>query len=151
MSVYEFHADLRSCLKSSGFHGEITVRDGVITWQPRADLSAEQITAGQAIVAAWDTTAQASWKVTRDRAAVIAGLANGDVQAKALRAVLLIVLDELNAHALKLNAILDAVDGAANLAGLKTAVAAIADYPPRTKAQLLTAITNKVNAGGADS
>ena len=60
-----------------------------------------------------------------------------------LRAFMLIVLDELNLHALKHNAILDAVDAAANLADLKTRVALIADYPSRTEANLRTAVRGK--------
>jgi hypothetical protein len=61
-----------------------------------------------------------------------------------------VILDEFNAHATKMNAILDAVDGAASLAALKTAVALIADYPQRTKAQLLTAMQGKIQAGDTD-
>jgi hypothetical protein len=62
------------------------------------------------------------------------------------RAVLLVILDELNAHALKINALLDAIDAAASLAALKTAVGAISDYPQRTVQQLRTAVRNKLGA-----
>lgn len=64
---------------------------------------------------------------------------------KALKAVALLTQDELNLHALKINAILDAIDGASSLSTLKTAVAAIADYPQRTPAQLKAAFDNKVD------
>lgn len=67
-----------------------------------------------------------------------------------LRAIVAVTLDELNLHALKINAILDAVDGAATLAALKTAVAAIPDYPQRTPAQLVNAIKNKIDGGTVD-
>lgn len=60
------------------------------------------------------------------------------------RAVLLVILDELNLHALKINAILDAIDAAVSLAGLKTAVGTITDYPHRTVQQLRTAVRNKL-------
>lgn len=60
------------------------------------------------------------------------------------RAFALILLDELNLHAARVTAILDAVDGASNLAGLKTAVAAIPDVPQRTIAQLKTALRAKL-------
>ena len=60
------------------------------------------------------------------------------------RAFMLVVLDELNNHALKINAILDAIDAAASLAALKTSVAAIADYPQRTSTQLKTAVRGKL-------
>ena len=59
-----------------------------------------------------------------------------------LRALTGSILDELNAHALKLNAILDAIDGAGNLNEVKTAIAAITDYPQRTIAQVKTVFRN---------
>ena len=55
-----------------------------------------------------------------------------------------VVLDELNAHALKTNEILDAIDGASNLAQVKSAVASIANYPQRTLAQLRNAVRGKI-------
>lgn len=61
-----------------------------------------------------------------------------------LRAVVLMVLDELNAHSAKINALLTAIDNASSLANLKTAVAAISDLPTRTAAQVKTAIRNKL-------
>ena len=64
---------------------------------------------------------------------------------KALKAVALVTQDELNLHALKINAILDAIDAGSTLAQVKTNVAAIADYPQRTPAQLKTAVDNKVD------
>lgn len=69
---------------------------------------------------------------------------------RVLRAIVLLVLDEFNNHALKINAILDAVDQATSLADLKTRVAAIPDYPQRTTAQLITAIKNAIDSGSAD-
>lgn len=60
------------------------------------------------------------------------------------RAFMLMVLDEFNAHSAKMNALLTAIDGAASLAALKTAVAAIADLPTRTAQQLRDGIRNKL-------
>lgn len=68
-----------------------------------------------------------------------------------IRAFMLLVLDELNAHSTKLNSVLTAIDNAASLAQLKTAVAAITDLPVRTAQQLRTAIQNKIDAGDADT
>jgi|GEM_PF-2886537 hypothetical protein len=62
------------------------------------------------------------------------------------RAFALVVLDEINLHATRITAILDAVDGANSLATLKTAVAAIADVPQRTIDQLKTALRNKLGS-----
>jgi hypothetical protein len=88
--------------------------------------------------------------VAANRAGIAALVNAAQREAVLTRAAVLTILDEFNAHALKTNAILDAVDGAASLAALKTAVAAIADYPQRTKAQLLTAMQGKINAGDTD-
>jgi hypothetical protein len=60
------------------------------------------------------------------------------------RGYALVALDELNAHALKTNAILDAVDAATTLADLKTRIAAIADYPQRTIQQMQNAVRSKL-------
>jgi hypothetical protein len=60
------------------------------------------------------------------------------------RGYALVALDELNAHALKTNAILDAVDAATTLADLKTRIAAITDYPQRSIQQMQTAVRNKL-------
>ena len=60
------------------------------------------------------------------------------------RGYALVALDELNAHALKVNSILDAVDAATTLADLKTRVAAITDYPQRTIQQMQNAVRGKL-------
>jgi hypothetical protein len=67
-----------------------------------------------------------------------------------MRGVLLVAIDELNLHALKINSILDAVDASTSLADLKTRIAAIADYPQRTAAQAKNAVKAKINSGDAD-
>lgn len=64
----------------------------------------------------------------------------------AMRAVVLVVRDELNAHAAKINVILTTIDGASTLANLKTAIAAIPDYPTRSITDLRTAIRNKLGS-----
>lgn len=71
----------------------------------------------------------------------IANTINSDAY---LSAFALVVLDELNARANKINAILDAIDGANNLADVKAAIGAIPDYPQRTKAQLKTSVRSKL-------
>jgi len=68
-----------------------------------------------------------------------------------LRAVLLIIVDEFNNHSDKTNAILDAIDGASNLSGLKSSIGAINDLPQRTGAQLRTEVKTKLTNGDADS
>lgn len=61
------------------------------------------------------------------------------------RAFALLVLDEFNDTALKINEILDAIDAATSLAEVKTNIGAIADRQSRTAAQLKTALRAKLN------
>lgn len=90
------------------------------------------------------------FEVIRNRA--VALLAEQQTQnVMVLRALMLVILDELNLHAAKINAILTAIDSGSNLLQVKANILAIADYPARTAAQLRTAINNKLNAGDADS
>jgi len=63
-----------------------------------------------------------------------------------LRAFMLLVMDEFNAHAEKINSILTAIDNGGTLAQVKTEIAAITDYPTRTEQQLRTAIRNKLGS-----
>jgi len=63
-----------------------------------------------------------------------------------IRALSLVLLDELNLHAERTNAILTAVDGAASLAALKTSVLAIQDVPLRTIAQLKNGLRSKLGS-----
>jgi len=61
-----------------------------------------------------------------------------------VRALALLILDEFNAHAAKITAILNAADTATSLATFKTEMTAIADQPQRTQAQLVAAIKAKM-------
>lgn len=61
-----------------------------------------------------------------------------------MRAFALTLLDELNLHAARTTAILNAIDGAATFAAMKTAIAAVVDPPQRTVAQLKTALRSKL-------
>jgi hypothetical protein len=63
-----------------------------------------------------------------------------------LRAFMLTLLDELNAHATKINAILTAIDGAGTFSAMKTSIAAITDYPSRTGTQIKTTVRSKLGS-----
>lgn len=63
-----------------------------------------------------------------------------------MRAFMLVVLDEINLHAQRVTDILNAVDNANDLAGLKAEVALIPDVPTRTEAQLRAAIRGKLGS-----
>lgn len=145
----EFLSRMRRKIKAAGYAGEWRDSDGVVTWIPRVDQTAPQIAAAQAIVASYDAAADAAQQLTEERAAANASLTAND--GALVRATILTILDEFNLHALKINAILDAVDAATSLTDLKTRVGNIVDYPQRTANQLRTSITNKINAGDADS
>ena len=69
-----------------------------------------------------------------------------DRQEDILRAFAALLVDQLNAHAARTNALLDAIDGAASLGALKTAVASIQNLPTVNLAQLRQAIRNKIGA-----
>jgi hypothetical protein len=62
------------------------------------------------------------------------------------RATLLVLLDELNSHADKFNALFAAIAAGTSLADLKTKVAAVGNYPQRTLLQLKTALRNKLGS-----
>ena len=68
-----------------------------------------------------------------------------------LRSVILTMVDEFNRHSERTNAILDAIDGANNLAGLKAAIGVIDNIPTRTGAQLRSAAIAKIKAGDSDT
>ena len=63
-----------------------------------------------------------------------------------MRAFALAVLDEINLHAARITAILDAIDGANNLSSLKSGIGAIDDVPQRSIAQLKSALRGKLGA-----
>lgn len=63
-----------------------------------------------------------------------------------LRALAKMLVSEFNAHANKMNTLLDAIDGAGSLAALKTTVATIQHHPTRTLAQLRQAIRNELGS-----
>jgi hypothetical protein len=69
---------------------------------------------------------------------------------KAYRAVATVLVDEENAIRSWLTDFKAAVAGAATLAALKTAVAALPNMPARTLAQAKTAVQNAINSGTID-
>lgn len=63
-----------------------------------------------------------------------------------LRAFMLIVLDEFNLHAESITGVLNAIDNASNLAGIKADVAPLPDAPQRTEEQLRAAIRSRLGS-----
>ena len=96
----------------------------------------------------WDGTNFVSTKHARLRAAAKSQIASA--REVILRAIAMACLAEFNNHADKINQILDAAGLATSLADFKTRMAAIANYPTRTLAQLIAAINAAIDAGTAD-
>lgn len=65
-------------------------------------------------------------------------------QQTTLRAFAEVLLDELNRHSQKMNALLDGIDAASNLAGVKAAAAAISNHPARTLTDVRDGIRSKL-------
>lgn len=122
------------------------------TWKWSPDMSA--VAGVSPIYWKWDAVAERPVPMTQGERDVVdaARLAAQRTSAmgqltqaeSVLRAFMLLVLDELNAHSAKVNELLDAIDAAGSLAALKTAAAAITDLPQRTEQQLRNAIRNKL-------
>jgi hypothetical protein len=70
----------------------------------------------------------------------------GDKTERLVRALMEVILDEFNLHALKHNAILDSADAATSFADFKARMVLVPDYPARTAAQLVNAIKTKIAA-----
>lgn len=72
---------------------------------------------------------------------------SGFAASRQLKAFAELLVTELNQHSDRTNAILDAIDGAANLSSLKVTIGSIGNLPTRDFDQLKTAINNNVDAG----
>jgi len=130
--------------------GDSGAGEQIIFWnialgtQP-TEVSLDAITDQQVVNAMALRFAQAA-KAAATSSIDIGSAITGDKMERIVRALVLMILDEFNAHAIKTNAILTAIDNASTLAQLKTAVLAIPDYPQRTAAQLVTAIKTQIAA-----
>jgi hypothetical protein len=122
-----------------------------ITFDPAA-TGAQQAAAQNAVATFdWSGTAHAAWELLKDRADATTDLSDLTAPNKLLRALLLTLLDELNALREWLVSFKAATAAATSLTNLQTRVAALPDMPDRTAAQARTAIGNKISSGAADS
>lgn len=121
-------------------------------WIHRPDLSAVRNVPVKYWKISGDTVSEMSVSEKQavddaEKAALINSLVGQyDVKFDAIIQGFLATLDELNAHALKINAILDAADNAVSLADFKTRVALITDYPQRTLQQFKDAVKSRLEA-----
>jgi len=97
--------------------------------------------------AAWDAKLAADLLASQRTAAQADIVSTSDL-GKLERAVADIIINQLNLHTTWENALAAAVAGAATLAALKTAVAAITPVPTVTLAQAKAAIVNDIGSGG---
>lgn len=113
-----------------------------------ADLTAPQKASLDGVVAAHTPNPLGQTLRTRAAAKSLSQLA--DALPAALRAVLLVAVDEINLLRARLRAQDAAVAAATTLADLKTRWAVLANVPDRTAAQAKQAILDKLDSGGAD-
>lgn len=145
-------ADLDEAIRTAGMpiDGVARLNDGTVRIDFHPEATAQQRLDAQAIADGWDWTPLTPVQLLRREATKLMASEQAE-DAALMRAVLLVILDELNLHAAKLNAILTAIDNGANLAAVKTNITAITDYPTRTAQQVRTAIQGKITDGSADS
>lgn len=93
----------------------------------------------------------ATYRNTAARAPAAACYDGTGAEAKALRALAGVLVDELNALRQWVTSFKAACAAATSFADQKTRIAALANVPDRTLAQAKTAIQNKVNAGAVDA
>lgn len=125
---------------------------GNVTIQYAAGATAPQRAAADAALASfdWSDNAQTAWDNLKDRATAQELIDSVTSEAKALRAVVSLLVDELNTLRQWITDFKTATAGAGTLAQFKTAVAALPNLPQRTLAQAKTAIQNAIRGGGAD-
>lgn len=98
------------------------------------------------ITRSWTPWTQAeidAWHVSR-REEIVSQIDNVD---DVVRAAVLVIMDELNRHSAKLDAVLGAAAGASSLASFKTAMGQVGGIPQRSGADLRAAIFAKLRAG----
>jgi hypothetical protein len=150
---------LRNRIKAAGCDGELRDLNGTLaglSWIPRADSTAAQITLANSLLATteaeldtWERT-DATLNLSR-RAKAKANIETGvgDCE-KMARAMLMAMNDAVNQTNARLNAVLDAIDANSTYAALRTAVAAINNLPTRTDLQAKNAVLSRIDDGSVD-
>jgi len=133
----------------------IRVTDGIPTLVLASSVPADdpRRVEAQALFDAWDwsPTAETARQNLRDRIAAKATFATAtDDRAKAWRAIVSLLIDELNASRGWIMAFKAAVAAATTLADLKTRVAALSNLPDRTLTQAKAAFAAKIDGGTVD-
>jgi hypothetical protein len=121
-----------------------------IDYKPEA--TAQQQTDAQSALAAfdWSQAAHDAWLNLKDRTAASTKFDAVTAEAKALRAIASVLIDELNAIRQWLVAFKSATAASTNYATLKSGIGGLSNMPDRTLAQAKTAIQNAINAGTVD-
>lgn len=156
-------AALDEAIKAAGvpIYGVARLNNGTVRIDFRPEATDQQRLDAQAIADGWDWTPLTPVQLLRREAAKLLASDRRE-DAAMMRAVVLSINERENAMserinllADKLNAVLTAIDNGANLAGVKTNIAAIADAPNNmptyTPQQVRTGITGKIEDGSADN
>jgi hypothetical protein len=147
-------ASLSDAMLAAGVPAGLCVRDtgAALSVVYAAGTTAGQMATGDALLAGFDGSdvAQAARDTAARRTAAIALAAAPDVGAQLLRAELLVTMDELNALRQWITSFKAATAAATTLADLKTRVAALANTPDRTAAQIKPALVSRVATPDAD-
>lgn len=98
----------------------------------------------------WSDAATAAWANLQSRTDASALMNTVKAEGKVLRALVLVLIDEINALRQWVAAFKAATAAATNLANLQTRVAGLPNMPDRTLAQAKTAIANTLDAGTVD-
>lgn len=120
-----------------------------VPWKHLKIASGLAVEMSQAEKDAVDTAEAAALlsQLRTDAEALIDGLGSNE---KALRAILLLTLDELNAIRQWLVSFKAEAAAATNLANFQSRIAGLPNMPDRTASQARTAVKNKIQVGDAD-
>lgn len=121
-----------------------------IDYRPEA-TPGEQAAAAVVVAAFdWSPAAQTAWEAQREIDTALAEMSEplSGQQRRVIRAVVGLLVDELNVLRGWLRDFKSATAAASNLATLKTGVAALPNLPDRTVSQAKTAVSDRINAAG---
>jgi hypothetical protein len=127
-------------------------QEGSVAISYKPEATAQQQADAQAALAAfdWSQSAHEEWLNLQNRATASAKLDLVNAEAKALRGLVSVLIDELNAIRQWLTSLKTATNASTNYATLKSGILALSNTPDRTLAQAKAAIQNAINGGGVD-
>lgn len=136
-------------LRNAGIPIDGVSYDGSFTVAYQASATSQQIAQGESLKANFDfsQTAEDAWVVSQAESTAKSKYTNTDDLGRLFRAVVSLLIDELNTLREWDMSLQAAVAASTSLADLKTRVAALSSLPDRTVGQAATAINNKIDGG----